>query len=43
MLVAYLGLHEAIEAAAGSKHVVGTGIDAELAGCTMTAKVSDRE
>ena len=42
-LETYLWLHEAIEAAAWSKHIIRTGIYAELAGSTMRSKVPDRE
>ena len=42
-LVTYFWLHEAVEAAAGSKHIVRTGIYAELASSTMRSKVPDRK
>lgn len=42
-LVAYLGLHETIQAAAGAQHVVGTSINAELAGGAMGAQMADRK
>ena len=42
-LVAYLRLHEAIQAAAWAQHVVGAGIDAELAGRAVRAKIADGE
>ena len=40
---AYFGLHEVVEAAAGSEYVVGACVDAELAGCAVCAHVSDGE
>ena len=40
---AYFGLHEVVEAAAGSEYVVGACVDAELAGCAVCAQVSDGE
>lgn len=42
-LETYLWLHEAVEAAAGPEHIVGTGIYTELAGSAMRPKVSDGE
>ena len=42
-LEAYFGLHEAVEAAAGTQHVVGTGVDAELTGRAMRSEVTDGE
>lgn len=39
-LVAYLGLHEAVEAAAWAQDVVGASVDAELASSAMTAQVA---
>ena len=42
-LEAYLGLHEAVEAAAGTQHVVGACVDAQLAGRAMTAEVAYRK
>ena len=42
-LEANFRLHEAVEAAAGPEHVVGTCVDAELAGRAVGAEVADRE
>ena len=39
--VADLWLHEAIQTATWAQHIVGTGINAELAGRTMGAQIAD--
>ena len=40
---AYFGLHKAVETAAGTQYIVRTGINAELASRTMSAKIAYRE
>ena len=41
--VAYFGLHKAVQAVAGSQHIVGAAADTQLARGTMFCHISDRQ